>query len=116
MVSIRDEEFSSPCQEGERGDCVILNTLDSASFSTINSFFLFVSFFVCFLQYHSLLTTLHSFHSRFTMLPIKRKEFPTVLPGAVYFLWESIAVKKLGQTQKLVVDSHLTALGIKESN
>lgn len=49
------------------------------------------------------------------MLPIKGKKFPTVLPRAVYFLWESIAVKELGQTQDLVVDSHLTALGIKES-
>lgn len=49
------------------------------------------------------------------MLPMKRKEFPTVLPGAVYFLWESTAVKELEQTQELVVDSHVTALGIKES-
>lgn len=49
------------------------------------------------------------------MLPMKRKEFPTALPGAVYFLWESTAVKELEQTQELVVDSHATALGIKES-
>lgn len=47
------------------------------------------------------------------MLPMKRKEFPTVLLGAVYFLCESIAVKELGQTRKLVIDSHLTALAIK---
>lgn len=92
MVSIRDEEFSFSCQEGEHGDCVILNTLDVL-----------------------LLNHLHPFHSRFIMLPIKGKKFPTVLPGAVYFLWESIAVKELGQTQELVADSHLTALGIKES-
>lgn len=52
MVSIRDEELFSPCQEGEQGDCVILNTaLDSASFSTTNPFF--------FPQYYSLLTSLH---------------------------------------------------------
>lgn len=49
------------------------------------------------------------------MLPIKMNEFPTVLPRAVYFLWETIAVKELGQTQELVVDSHLSALRIKES-
>lgn len=71
--------------------------------------------FFFFLQYHSLLTSLHPFHSRFIMLSIKGKKFLTVLPRAVYFLWGSIALKELGQTQELVVDSHLTALGIKES-
>lgn len=106
MVSIRDEELFSPCQEGEQGDCVILNTaLDSASFSTTNPFF-FSPVLLSFDQFTY-------FHSMFIMLPMKRKEFPTVLLGAVYFLCESIAVKELGQTQKLVIDSHLTALAIK---
>lgn len=39
VVFIRDEESSSSCQEGEQGDYVILNTADSASFSTINPLF-----------------------------------------------------------------------------
>lgn len=39
MVSVRNEESSSSCQEGEQGDCVILNTLDSAASSTTNPLF-----------------------------------------------------------------------------
>lgn len=88
MVSIRDEESSSSCQEGEQGDCVILNTLDSASSSTTNALFFTVP--------HSFD---YSFHNRFIMLLIKGKKFPTILPGAIYFLWVSTAVQGLGQTQ-----------------
>lgn len=39
VVSIRDEESSPSCQEGEQGDCVILETLDSASPSAANPWF-----------------------------------------------------------------------------
>lgn len=90
MVSIRDEESSSSCQEAQWGDCVILSTADSNSSSITNPLFFAVP---------------HSFH-QLTFFPqqvltllVEEKKFPIILPGAVYFLCASTAVQGLGQTR-----------------